>query len=121
MNYEDELSPEEREAFESLPREKLPPAVLEERVVKSLQDAQLVKTPQRFWNKHGVTIAIAASLLFFFLGGIAMKLYLTPAPATAPKFMLVLNQNPAQAGISREAELKFAKEYGNWARELVRQ
>jgi hypothetical protein len=35
--------------------------------------------------------------------------------------MLVLNQNPAQAGISREAELKFAKEYGNWARELVRQ
>ena len=119
---EDELSPEERQAFENLPREKVPPAGLEERVVQSLQQAGVIKTTEKFWHRHPVSVAVAASLLFFVLGGAAMKWYSRTAPrSNAPKFMLVLNENPAQVGIPRETELQYAKEYGKWARQLVQQ
>lgn len=117
---EDQQSQEERQAFAGLPREKVPPSLLEERVVQSLKQARLLKSAGKPWGRsRSVGLAVAASLLFFILGAAAMKWFSRPAPrSNAPKFMLVLNENPAQVAIPRETELKFAKEYGNWARRL---
>jgi hypothetical protein len=121
---EDQLSQEERQAFANLPREKVPPSLLEERVVQSLKQFRLLTPARHFWLRHSrvASVALAASLLFFVLGAIAMKWFSGPAPrSTTPEFMLVLNENPAQRGISRETELQVAKEYGNWARQLSQQ
>lgn len=125
MNYESEdLNPTEREAFANLPREKVPPAALEDRVVQCLKQSALLSVTQPWWKGRSAYLAagVAAALLFFALGALLTKWVARPpaAPGT-PEFMLVLYQNPLQAGISRETEMKYAKEYGNWARDLTRQ
>jgi hypothetical protein len=123
MNTESDaqLSLEERQAFDDLPREKAPPPLLEDRVVQSLQHSGLIRSGPNFSSLHatGVGLAVAASLLFFVLGVLFMKWFSPSAPTnTSPDFMLVLRENQATHA-SREEELRIAKEYGSWARELM--
>jgi hypothetical protein len=63
---------------------------------------------------------IAASLVFFVVGALAMKWFANRKTLNpSPEFMLVLrttSSGPTQP--NPEKELRIAKEYGNWAREL---
>ena len=125
QEFEDELSPEERLAFDSLPREKVPPSSLEERVVQSLKQSGLISTSQkpRRLNASHVAMGVAAALLFFILGATVTKWFSGRSqPAISPDFMLVLRQNREQS-LHRPAEetLRLVKEYGNWARQLGHQ
>ncbi len=119
--FENELSPEERQAFDRLPREKVPPAFLEDRVVQSLKQSGLISRPEntRRFNSSHIGVAVAASLLFFFLGVAVTKWLAGPtASSNSPEFMLVLRQSDSSEQLSREEELRLAKEYGAWARQL---
>jgi len=70
----DELTSEEREAFASLPRERIPPAKLEERVVGALRAEGLLSgaTRQRAgaqgFRRSWVAAAVAAGLALFASG-----------------------------------------------------
>jgi hypothetical protein len=70
-NQHDDLTPEEREAFEMLPREKKPSRILEERTVRALKERGLIRsTPShvariRPWM---AATAVAASIAMFATG-----------------------------------------------------
>ena len=124
--FETELSAEERQAFDRLPREKIPPSLLEERVVQSLKQSGLISHTQnpRRWKSLRIGGAIAASLLFFFLGAAVTRWFFSPTSAStsnSPEYMLVLRQTGSSEQRSREEELRSAREYGAWARGLNQQ
>ncbi len=125
QDFEDELKPEEREALAALPREKVPPSVLEERVVHSLRQSGLLSPPRKLrrFSASQVGMAVAASLLFFISGAAAMKWFSTSSQkSNSPEFMLVLRRNPERGKHgSAEEELRIVKEYGNWARRLTQE
>ena len=125
QEFDDELSQEERQAFAGLPREKVPPSGLEERVVQSLKQSGVLSPPGKIVGSNAVRIglAVAASLLFFVLGAAVMRWWSRPAQnPDLPEFMLVLRQTRDQdQQRTAEEELRIAKEYGNWARQLSRQ
>jgi hypothetical protein len=75
-----ELTPDEREMFAALPREREPGRLLEERTVRALRDRGLVHAPgkpRRVIRFHPgwLTGAVAAGLALF-LGGLATGQYL---------------------------------------------
>lgn len=70
---DDELTAEERNAFASLPRERIPPAALEERVVGSLRAEGLLGAPRRRRGPGGPWIAAAlAAGIALFASGVAV-------------------------------------------------
>jgi hypothetical protein len=78
---DDELTPDERELFAALPRERDPGRLLEERTVRALRERGLVhaagKPPRRVIRFHPgwLTGAVAAGLALF-LGGLATGQYM---------------------------------------------
>jgi hypothetical protein len=67
MSRDDELTPQEREALESLPRERMPGRLLEERTVQALHQRGLLRH-QRMWTPLRVGMAMAAGLALFMAG-----------------------------------------------------
>ena len=117
-NYDEELSAEERKAFERLAHEKQPPALLETRVIRALKEAQLLR---RSTTRRAPLIvgALAASLLIFMGGAlVGAKWWTRPVPSS-PKFMLVLKAGaePAQPRSTEEVK-RIVAEYSGWARGL---
>lgn len=125
MNDEIKLTPEERAAFDSLPREAAPPPALEANVVAALQRKGLLRSeakssrPQRRWFR--LTLATAASLLL----GLSVGLWWqtrTTTPATQtdslPRFLLILRNPPEtfRSGIPNE---RLRTEYTAWAGTLA--
>ena len=70
MTERDELTPEERAAFEALAKEKQPPAYLEDQVVAALQKEDLIKTTTTMNVYLRYAMGIAASVLLFFTGNL---------------------------------------------------
>jgi hypothetical protein len=73
----DELTPEEREAFATLPRERIPPAALEERVVGALRAEGLLRGGRPALADTGRshrpwTVAALAAGLALFASGVAV-------------------------------------------------
>ena len=68
MTVQDDLTPEEKAAFEKLAHSMPPPPALEDRIVAALQDEGLVnKTKTKTMNQFlKYTIGIAASIALFF-------------------------------------------------------
>jgi len=67
----DELTPEEREVYAGLPRERMPSRILEERTVRALKERGLIRAHRGTWG--GVrpwmaATAVAASLALFASG-----------------------------------------------------
>lgn len=125
QNFEDELNREERQALNSLPRERVPPAYLEERVVETLKQSILLRCSEPFWRGSAARIgmAVAASLLVFVLGTVAGVKWAsrTTAP-NSPQFMLVLRAGTQHSRPrSSEEVMRIVKEYGNWASQLRQQ
>lgn len=70
MTERDELTPEERAAFEALAREKQPPAYLEDQVVAALQRENLIRKTTTMNVYVRYALGIAASVLLFFTGNL---------------------------------------------------
>jgi hypothetical protein len=94
--HDDELTQQEREALESLPREREPEAALEERVVRALRAQGLLRRPAvlriapvpRSW----IAAAAAASVVLF-AGGFALGSWLEARHTT--KVVLDMHQRDA--------------------------
>jgi hypothetical protein len=67
MSRDDDLTPQEREALESLPRERMPGRLLEERTVQALHQRGFLRH-QRMWTPGRVGLAMAAGLALFMVG-----------------------------------------------------
>ncbi len=124
MNNEtDELTPQQRQAFAGLDREKMPPSFLENRIVEQLKEAQLIRTRTRGWLPVFPKIAVAFALLIavFSVGAIvgSRRSAVTPTKAAEPGFILIVRQfSPELEAKTPEEERLRVKEYGAWARDL---
>jgi hypothetical protein len=123
QEFEDELSPEERQALDSLAREKMPPSFLEERIVEALKRSDRIRSSKtRWWSVlPKIGLAATASLLLFTLGLMAGIWWISAETKKSemPEFMLVLRSSPEQSqDISRDEVLTMVKEYSAWAREI---
>ncbi len=79
----DELNPNERDAFEALPRERQAPRALEERVLGALRREGLVRAPRAArpaWWSWRLVPAMAAGLALF-AGGVVVGVRLEPTVA----------------------------------------
>lgn len=119
--FEDELSPPEREAFDRLPKERVPPPFLEERIVEALKQTNLIRPSGAGWRLSFPQIgaALAASLALFVLGTIAGIWWVsTPSSESGlSEFMLVLHTTPLELQArSSDETLQRVKEYSAWAK-----
>ena len=118
--FEDELSPEEREAFRSLAKEKTPPDFLEQRVVEALRESRLLQSSWFGWPRSSIRIgsAVAASLALFILG-VACGAWWRSARSqdqSLPEFMLVLKTSSQELRTRSSEEVQQrVKEYNAWA------
>lgn len=124
-NFDDQLRPEERAALAALAREEVPPAFLEERVVRALKEENLICDRRAVWpGKVGkVALAAAAAMALFLLGGWVGARWAT-APASEsdlPQFLLILRSSAheVQADTPEEGVRKY-REYEAWGGELQR-
>lgn len=120
-DFEDELSPPEREAFASLPKEQTPPAFLEQRVVNALKESGLIQASiggtRRSVLRLAYGVAAAVALLAV---GIGLGVWWQSAPASPERseFILVL-RTPLQDAINEPpVESQRVKEYGSWAKQI---
>ena len=109
----DGLTPEERAALDRLPREVVPGAAFEDRVVGGLRNAGLLR-PSRPWRRY--LLQAAAALLLIaggFVAGRARPADPPPTAAATRQYLLLL-----YGAVSATPELERARvtEYGNWAR-----
>jgi len=68
MTVQDDLTPEEKAAFEKLTYSQAPPTALEDRVVAALQNEGLVKKTKSMNQYLKYAVGIAASVALFFAG-----------------------------------------------------
>lgn len=126
MNNEtDELTPQERQAFARLNREKTPPSLLENRIVEQLKGAGVIHTRRLGWHPGYPKIAMAlALLLVVFSVGAIVGARLSSGLATKmdqPGFMLIVRlSSPELEAKTPEEERQRVKEYSAWARDLGR-
>ena len=97
----------------ALSREVVPDNGLEDRTVRALTRARLLRSARA----RPAWLTVAAAIVLFAMGltvGRAMPRPAAPAPGTdAPRFLLLLHGGPA--GLGAEEEARVAAEYGAWA------
>ena len=101
--HDDELTQEERDAFAALPRQHIPPADLEDRVVDALHGQGLLveqrrRRPQRNW----LATAAAAGAVAFFASGMAVGQWMG-GQSTAEVVTAVLEQDPISRALAVQA------------------
>jgi hypothetical protein len=100
---DDELTPEEREAFAALPRQRIPPAELEDRVVDALHGQGLLVQNRRLRSHRGwLATAAAAGALAIFSSGLAVGQWLA-GQSTADVVTAVLEQDPVSRALAVQA------------------
>ena len=92
--HDDELTPEEREAFHALPRETRPADLLEERIVRALAAGGFVRSRRHFPAPLAWASAAAACAVFF-VAGFATGQSRAPRVSTG-----ALVQSPADTGLT---------------------
>ena len=106
-----DLTPEEKMAFQRLPREAEPSRILEERIVRSLREEGILgrgrahgsahgalSAPQRWYRPWMAAASIAASLVLF-ASGVVMGQWMG-SQSTAQAFIQVREQDAAQLALS---------------------
>jgi hypothetical protein len=124
MNEEqaEEPSPSERAGLAGLPRELLPPANLEDRVVRALAERGLLRSP---WRRRRVFLLRAASGLaagvLLFTGGWLTGRREVPRPSTTGggRYMLLLRED-AGFEVPPGGNAELVREYERWAVDLRR-
>jgi hypothetical protein len=99
MSYDElELTPEEREALEMLPREMMPSRILEERTVKALKQRGLIgrRGPRLGVPQPWAGVAAVAAAVALFVSGIAVGQWMG-AKQTANALATVYPDQAAQA------------------------
>jgi hypothetical protein len=101
---DDELSPEEKAAFAALPREREPSRLLEERTVRALRDAGVIRpkakdAPRRLRFPAGWMVGAAAAAVALFFTGIETGRMLTERQ-TGRIVEVVQAKNPQQAAVA---------------------
>ena len=120
METEEQLSPDERQAFRGLVREKIPPSSLEGRIVAELKQSGLIRTSGTYWKRRAV--AAAAAVLIFITGAVVGSRWKSSPTTRSSKFMLVLRTGTEGARPrSNEQIMSTVREYGKWAGDLRRQ
>ena len=120
---QDNLNAPERQAFDRLTKEEMPPPFLEERIVEALKESNLIRSPNRGWRLSypQIGIAFAASLALFALGIIVGTRWASgssPVPGM-PEFMLVLRASAQESQASSSDEVRErVKEYTAWAEDI---
>ncbi|MEO8199644.1 MAG: hypothetical protein ABI679_03895 [Gemmatimonadota bacterium] len=98
MLHDDELTPEERAAFDMLPLQREPSSLLEERTVLALRSEGRLRARQsRAWMGTRWVIAAAAAVMVY-LGGIATGQWLS-ARETATALASIERNNAMQAAM----------------------
>ena len=114
QDKDNELSPEERKRFESLPRHRTPPPHLEETIMSELHKRGLLKTgAQSGWNWITKIAAVLALLVLGGAGG-----YFAGKSETASREPI--QKNPLYVLLIRESPMRLngenlVAEYGKWA------
>jgi hypothetical protein len=114
----EELSVEERQALDTLPREVAPPSELEDRTVQTLKDRGTLHRQQGSvgWRRM---LAAAATVVLLLAGGAAAGRW-TAAPVVAvaeqPEFLLLLRTGQEEAPGNDEEMMERVNEYSAWAR-----
>ena len=102
MNQE-ALTPEERDAFAALPRQRLPPAALEDRVVEALHGQGLLVEQRNVPRRpRWIATAAAAAAVAFFATGMAVGQWLG-GQSTAEVVTAVLEQDAASRALAVQA------------------
>jgi len=114
----DELTPDERQALNALPREHTPPAHLEDRTVLTLQQRGVLQR-RRAGDWKRVFTAAAAALVLLVGGAAAGRWTASPAPEQ-PEFLLLLRTGQEQAPGSEKEMMERVSEYSAWARAASR-
>jgi hypothetical protein len=114
---DDDLTPDERDALERLPREAAPPPGLEDATVSALVARGLLRPASRARDIHP-WLAIAASLLLF-AGGLAIGRGGSPRLAEdgRPRFALFLYEGPEYDQPLPDGMALRVQEYVAWATE----
>lgn len=114
---DDDLTPEEREAFRRLPRHAAPPPSLEDATVAALAARGLLRRTPRKRSLHPA-LALAASLLLFLGGLLVGRLGRITGPAEddRPRFALFLYEGPGYRHPAAGAMDQRVQEYVAWAR-----
>lgn len=116
----DQLTPEERDALDSLPRHMAPPAWLEQRIVDELRTGKQIRGARPAHRWVAAAGAVAASLVLF-AAGLSAGRYMerTPAPtASGSRFMLLLYEDSGYINPESGGPASRVAEYSAWAREL---
>lgn len=112
---QNELTPDEKRLYASLPRHRVPPSSLEERTMNKLRNQGLI-APNNTWKQWP---AVAAAVGLLLLGGVSGYV-LRPSNGVErmqnhmPKYILLLHESPNPA----EDSQAMIEEYGNWARSI---
>jgi hypothetical protein len=97
---DDELTQEERDAFAALPRRRIPPAHLEDRVVGALHGQGLLVDPGRTrHHRRWLATAAAAAAVAFFACGMAVGQWIG-GQSTASVVTAVLEQDAASRALA---------------------
>ncbi|HSE99075.1 MAG TPA: YciI family protein [Blastocatellia bacterium] len=120
---EDKLSPHEREAFDRLIKEKMPPPFLEERIVEMLKQSNLIRPAEAGPSFSFVRIAaaLAAGVALFVSGAVAGIWWASAQSSDTrlPQFMLVLRMTPQELrAVAADEERSRVEEYSAWARNV---
>jgi hypothetical protein len=124
MNSEtDDLNARELSAFASLTKAKMPPSLLEERIVARLKTEDLIRQSTSGWSFNLPKLAITATAaLVLVAAGIAIGSRWRVVPSgnvIKPQYMLVLKTaRPALQAQSADDVRQRVKEYSAWARDL---
>jgi hypothetical protein len=88
--HDDDLTPDERRAFETLPREQMPGADLEDRVVGALMRRRLLRRRRRVFEltRFRLAAAVAASIAFV-VGGFALGQWTTLHQVTTNRTAMI--------------------------------
>jgi hypothetical protein len=105
---EHELTPEEKVAFQRLPKEAEPSRILEERIVRSLREEGILgragtgvtvsASGSRGWYRPWMAVASIAASLVLFASGVVMGQWLG-SQSTAQAFIQVREQDAAQLAL----------------------
>ena len=118
MNRDDELTSEEKRAFEGLAGGPEPPARLEDAVVDRLSRQGLIANPGTSWARWALAAAAGVAL---FAAGLALgQRRSAPAadagpPAGVTRYALLLYNAPDEPALSDTEMAARVDEYRNWA------
>ncbi len=116
MVTDNELTPGEVEAFGNLPKENLPPKILEDNTIKALKNKKLIMETNLF-NKYWKPVA--AAILFFVIGNLSASWFanLNQDQITkSPRFILMLHEDDNFSGNN-----ELSEEYFKWLLDIREQ